>query len=65
MKLTVNGEEVEIAAATLAAALDELGFADRVVATALNGAFVPVRLRVEATLKDGDRLEILTPMQGG
>lgn len=65
MKLTVNGEEVAIAAATLAAALDELGYADRVVATALNGAFVPARLRAQAALKDGDRLEILAPMQGG
>ncbi|QLP98719.1 MAG: sulfur carrier protein ThiS [Rhodoblastus sp.] len=64
-KLTVNGDEVALAAATLAGALDELGFVERVVATALNGVFVPVRLRAETALKDGDRLEILTPMQGG
>lgn len=65
MKLIVNGEAREVEAATLAAALDELGHGGAVVATALNGAFVPIRKRAETALKDGDRLEILTPMQGG
>lgn len=65
MKLTVNGEEVQIEAATLAAALAALDFEDAVVATALNGAFVPKRAREATPLRDGDRVEIVAPRQGG
>jgi sulfur carrier protein len=42
-----------------------LGYGEAVVATALNGEFVPVSSRNEARLTEGDRLEILAPMQGG
>ncbi len=40
MKIIVNGDARDVAAASLAAALDELGFRGAVVATALNGEFV-------------------------
>ena len=52
-------------AADLAAALAELGFAEAVIATAVNGTFVPAPKRSAAALADGDRLEVLAPMQGG
>ena len=65
MRIEVNGEAREIAAATLAEALAELGWADAKVATALNGAFVPAAARAAQTLRDGDRVEVLAPMQGG
>ena len=65
MKLIVNGEEREVEATTLDAALEELDFGGRTVATAVNGVFAPVRKRAGTALKEGDRLEILTPMQGG
>jgi sulfur carrier protein len=45
--------------------LQELGYADAVVATALNGEFVPAGSRPGARLSDGDRVEVLAPMQGG
>ena len=35
------------------------------VATALNGEFVPARAREATPVKDGDRIEILAPRQGG
>jgi sulfur carrier protein len=63
--ITVNGEPRDLAAANLADALVQLDFADAVVATALNGEFVPKRLRAETPLRDGDRLEIVAPRQGG
>jgi len=63
--LTVNGTPVRAAAATLAALIAEQGFAGVKVATALNGAFVPERLRAETLLADGDRIEILSARQGG
>ena len=49
----------------LARALAELGFGDRIVATAVNGDFVPARKRAETALSEGDRIEVVAPMQGG
>jgi len=43
MTLLLNGAPHEIAGKTLAEALSELGYADRIVATAVNGDFVPAR----------------------
>ena len=65
MKILVNGAWRETGAADLAAALDELGYGEAVVATALNGEFVPAGSRPGARLAEGDRLEVLAPMQGG
>jgi sulfur carrier protein len=65
MQITVNGEPHDIAVAQLAAALAALGYADAVVATALNGEFVPARKREATPVKDGDRIEIVAPRQGG
>lgn len=65
MQVTVNGERTDLAAETLQAALRELELADAVVATAVNGDFVPVRRRVDTPIRQGDRIEIVAPMQGG
>ena len=64
--LTVNGESREVAAAaTLAEALAALGYEGAIVATALNGEFVPERKRAATPLAEGDRIEIVAPRQGG
>jgi sulfur carrier protein len=65
MKIIVNGDARDITAPSLAAALDELGLGRAVVATALNGEFVSSAARGATMLTDGDRLEVLAPMQGG
>lgn len=65
MKIIVNGDARELAATTLAQALEELGYAAAVVATALNGRFVAAASRATTALADGDALEIVAPMQGG
>ena len=65
MRLVVNGVEQEVAAETLAAALDKLDYGEARVATALNGAFVPARQRGDTRLRDGDRLEVVAPRHGG
>ncbi len=64
MKIVLNGEPREVQAATLSDLLAECGFTGR-VATAVNEEFVPSSLRVGLLLKDGDRVEVLSPMQGG
>lgn len=65
MKIVVNGDSREIAAPTLEAALHELGYGDTIIATALNGDFVAASARPDAALAEGDRVEIVAPMQGG
>ena len=65
MKVVVNGEARDVDAVSLASLLDALDYADAKVATALNGEFVPERAREETPVKDGDRIEILAPRQGG
>ena len=65
MKILVNGAWRDTAAADLASALKELGYGESVVATALNGVFVPMSSRSEVALAESDRLEVLAPMQGG
>jgi sulfur carrier protein len=65
MKLVVNGEKRDIEAATLAGALGALDYGNAKVATALNGEFVPARSRERTPLRDGDRIEIVAPRQGG
>ncbi|MFA7504833.1 MAG: sulfur carrier protein ThiS [Burkholderiaceae bacterium] len=65
MRIEVNGEARELGVATLDELLRELGLADARVATAVNGDFVPVGARAQRRLADGDRVEVLAPMQGG
>ncbi|AHD10323.1 sulfur carrier protein ThiS [Phaeobacter gallaeciensis] len=65
MKITVNAKPHEVRAGTLDEALQQLGYAQSTVATAVNGHFVARHARPETQLAEGDRLEILTPMQGG
>jgi sulfur carrier protein len=65
MRILVNGVWRDTAAAELAATLAELGYAGRIVTTAVNGEFVAAEARVHTALAEGDRVEVLAPMQGG
>lgn len=65
MRLVINAEERELAAATLDALVAELGMkADR-VAVELNREIVPRTRWSETALHDGDRLEIVHFVGGG
>jgi sulfur carrier protein len=63
--VNINGTPQKLTATNLFDALTELEFAEATVATALNEEFVPAFLRKTCILSNGDRLEILAPMQGG
>lgn len=65
MKIEVNGEGKTVTGTTVAKVLAELGWGEARVATALNGEFLPKAAREGTALKDGDRLEVLSAMQGG
>ena len=65
MRILVNGDWRETASRELAATLEELGYGGRIVSTAVNGEFVATEARARTALAEGDRLEVLAPMQGG
>lgn len=65
MTVIVNGEEQEIAAATLADLLSALDHDGDWLATAVNGELVHREDRAAFALREHDRIEILSPMQGG
>ncbi|ABR62977.1 sulfur carrier protein ThiS [Sinorhizobium medicae] len=65
MKLTINGEEHEVQADTLAELLQYLEFEGDWLATAVNGELVQKAERADRRLQDSDRIEVLSPMQGG
>lgn len=64
MNITLNGEPCRTKAGTLADLLVEQGF-DGSIATAKNGDFVPRTQRASTTINEGDRIEVVAPMQGG
>jgi sulfur carrier protein len=65
MQVHVNGKRLDVVAETLAALLRELDYDDHHVATALNQNFIRRTHRSQTRLKDGDRIEIVSPRQGG
>ncbi len=65
MRVTVNGEPREIAAAHVDALLAELDYEGSHFAIALNYDVVPKSRWAETALKAGDEIEIITPRQGG
>jgi len=65
MKIVVNGEIFEAQSSDLNALLNELDYEPALVATAVNESFVRGKERAKTPLREGDRVEILTPRQGG
>ena len=65
MKILVNGDWRDVNTNLLAPALQELGYREGTFATAVNGTVVPSTARELTILCEGDRIEVLAPMQGG
>lgn len=65
MQLTINGKKREVAGRTVAEVARALGYEGEYFAVALNMSCVPRARHAETPVKDGDAIEILTPMQGG
>jgi sulfur carrier protein len=63
--ITLNGEKVSTQAQTLQELLTAFGYGDAMVATALNGTFVPLKARAQTRLAAGDVVDVVAPMQGG
>ena len=65
MTYIVNGEALESSATTLSDLLLALDYEGEWLATAINGELVHRQDRGACRLSEGDRIEILSPMQGG
>ncbi len=65
MRIVVNGEPLDVRAKTLDALIVELDYRPGLVATAVNEIFVRAKERQDKELRENDRVEILTPRQGG
>ncbi|WP_208441446.1 sulfur carrier protein ThiS [Bartonella raoultii] len=65
MQIFVNGETVQTEVITLHLLLEELGYEGNWLATAVNAEVVPASERGQFILHEGDKIEILSPMQGG
>jgi len=65
MRIVLNGKPCEVAGQRLDGVLEELGYQGAKVATAVNGSFVARPARAETPLSEGDRVEVIAPMQGG
>jgi sulfur carrier protein len=62
----VNGEDVKLEKTlSITDLLSFLGYKNHFVAVAVNGDCVAKSSFSEATIKEGDKLEILAPMVGG
>ena len=65
MKIRVNDEEVDIKADTISSLVSELGYDNKTIAIAKNEEFVPKGDYSSTKILDGDRFDIVAPMQGG
>ncbi|MBW9064878.1 sulfur carrier protein ThiS [Rhizobium herbae] len=65
MKLTINGEDHYTDISVLSDLLVSLEYEGEWLATAVNGELIHREDRSVFTLSDRDRIEILSPMQGG
>ncbi len=66
MKITLNGTPQSL---EIKQSIDELlqdkGYNGKLVAVALNGEFLAKTNYATTEIKDGDKIEIVAPMQGG
>ena len=65
MRVTVNGEQREIASKSVEALLSELEYEGTHFAIAVNYDVLPKSRWAETQIQAGDEIEIITPRQGG
>ncbi|HYC73902.1 sulfur carrier protein ThiS [Brevundimonas sp.] len=65
MRIQVNGELREVAAATILGLVEELGLDVRKVAVERNLEIVPRSLHAATSIAEGDRIEVVQFVGGG
>ncbi|WP_455474478.1 sulfur carrier protein ThiS [Bartonella sp. B30(2025)] len=65
MQIFVNGKIVQTEVIFLNLLLEKLGYKGDWLATAVNAEVISADARSQFVLHEGDKIEILSPMQGG
>lgn len=65
IKVFINNQLVELDSTTPLTAVVEKHTTGNAFAVAINEIFVPKTQYADTAINDGDRIEILAPMQGG
>lgn len=66
MKITVNGEPKDFEAPlNLFDVLEQQGVVEMLIGAAVNGEFVPKDTWDKTNIKEGDIIDVVSPMQGG
>ena len=66
MKIIINGEPQTIdTTLTIEKLLADNSYNGKLVAVALNGEFLPKTSYAATNINEGDKIEIVAPMQGG
>lgn len=65
MKILLNGKNHEVQNAQLSELIEELGYAEAFIGVAVNGEVVPKTRHPKTVLLEGDRIEVIAPLQGG
>ncbi len=66
MDVILNGKKIKLDGATnISRLLSVHGYADKLVAVAVNGHFVAKSQHDEHVINNNDEIEIVAPMQGG
>lgn len=66
MQIMLNGEPQSLENKnTIEKLLKSRGYNGKLVAVALNGEFLPKRNYATTNINEGDKIEIVAPMQGG
>ncbi len=66
IKVTINGETKQLQEnITIEQMLKELGYDNRWMGVAVNTTFISKNRHGKTTIKEGDEIEILSPMSGG
>ena len=64
--ISLNGQPSQVVAdTTLSEAVIDWGYAEQLFAVAINDTFVARNQYQETLLKEGDRVDVVSPMQGG
>ncbi|HEV8311894.1 MAG TPA: sulfur carrier protein ThiS [Burkholderiaceae bacterium] len=66
MDISLNGQRVDVAAATLQELLQQRGYEPgAAIACAINQQFVPRAQWAQRELNSGDRVDVVAPITGG
>lgn len=66
MKIVVNGEDKDLEAPlNLYDVLEQQGVVEMLIGAAVNGEFVSKDIWDEVDIKEGDIIDVVSPMQGG